>query len=214
MEGNDRKWVDYSGTNEFNHASDMVTGTPTAVAMNKGNGKLAAFMQIAEEHRAHLLRFAWRMTDCREDAEDIVQLALTKAFANLSRFRGESQMATWLHVIVRNTATEFLRNRRGRSLVSLEYARCNDDTPVVHDVPDPRRNPEEYCERREMEDVLFTEMDRLDSVCKLAIQMCVLDGLSQRAAANTLNISVSTIKSRIFRGKRMLKRAICLHTED
>lgn len=170
--------------------------------------KQTAFVQMAERHRASLLRLARRLTNCREDAEDIVQLSLMKAFANLSQFRGDAQMGTWLHAIVKNTAREFLRSHKGRVLLPLESFSYGDENPIVYDVPDPGKNPEEYCEHRELEDALLTELAELDSVCKAAIQMCVFDELPQFVAASVLNVSVSTIKSRIFRGKSMLKRAV------
>ena len=167
-------------------------------------------MQAAEHYRANLLSLAWRMTNSREDAEDIVQLALTKAFANLSRFRGESQMSTWLHVIVKNAALEFLRNRRGRSFLPLGYVRYSDEDPIAQEIPDPCKNPEEYCRLREMKNIFIAELGELDSECRLTMQLCVLDELPQLEVANTLNIGVNTVKARMFRGKRMMKRAICL----
>ena len=54
------------------------------------------------------------MTTSTDDAEEIVQHALLKAFANLSRFRGDAKMRTWLHSIVLNTAREHLRNQKRR----------------------------------------------------------------------------------------------------
>jgi RNA polymerase sigma-70 factor (ECF subfamily) len=202
---------------ERNKIEDL-SGTMTAAGAEAGpagwEDKLGTFMRASEQCRAQLLWQAQRFTNSREEAEDIVQEALFRAFKNLPRFRGESQMGTWLHVIVRNVGFEWLRNRKGRTYLPLEYGRNRDDEPQILDFPDPGRNPEQCCERREMEDILLSEIDELNSLCKSAIQMCALEEVSQLEAANALGVNVFTIKSRIFHGKRMLKRAICMRTGE
>lgn len=207
INANEREWIDMSVKGEPNRASSIATGS--SVDANAWEYKVAAFVQTAEEQRAYLMRLAHRMTNSREDAEDVVQLGLMKAFANLSRFRHESQMKTWLHAIVRNTASELLRNRGGRVFQSLEYVRSAGDDPIVIDLPDPRRNPEEHWERKEMEGILLSEIDELPALCKRAIQMCFFEGIPCLAAANALNVSAASVKSRIFRGRQILKRTVC-----
>ena len=76
--------------------------------------RVQEFLETAERRRPQLLRMARRLTQSNEDAEDIVQEAFMKAYKALARFRGESQMSSWLGAIVQNTAHEHLRNRRGR----------------------------------------------------------------------------------------------------
>jgi RNA polymerase sigma-70 factor (ECF subfamily) len=206
------EWITLPEGRGFLDMSSIMTVSGVELGPAVWECKLETFMRVAEQHRAHLLWYAQRITNNREEAEDILQEALLKAFRNLPRFRGESQMGTWLRVIVQNTAVEWLRKQRGRACLSLEYVRNWDDEPLILDFPDPGRNPEQCCERREMENILFSEIDELNSVCKRAIQMCALEELSHVEAANALGVNVFTIKSRIFHGNRMLKRAICLRT--
>ncbi|MGO9776953.1 MAG: RNA polymerase sigma factor [Terracidiphilus sp.] len=85
-------------------------------------GKFETFLQLAEQRRAQLLWYARRITNNREEAEDIVQEALLRAFKNLSRFRGESQMGTWLCVIVQ-TFGRATRAFPGRQLVHRQKYR-------------------------------------------------------------------------------------------
>lgn len=170
--------------------------------------RLQEFLDTAERRRPQLLRMARRLTQSQEDAEDILQEAFMKAFRALAKFRGESQMSSWLGAIVQNTAHEHLRSRRNRVFVSIEYL-CKKDNEVVEiDLPDPRNNPEETWERKEMENILREEIGQLSMVCRRAIEMCVLDERPQLAAASALNLSVATMKSRVFRGKRVLERSV------
>lgn len=121
-------------------------------------------------------------------------------------------MGTWLSVIVRNAALEWMRKQRGRVYLPLESVRNRDDEPLMLDLPDPGPNPEQCCERLEVKNILLSEIDELNSVCKSAIQMCALEELSHLEAAHALGVNASTIKSRMFNGKRMLQKAVSLRT--
>src|SRR5215471_9555101 len=102
---------------------------------------LDTFIEAAERQRAQLLWLAQRMTPNREEAEDIVQEALMKAFRNLAQFRGDSQMSTWLRAIVQNTARDWLRNRKGRVSLPLEQTHPGDGATLLLDFPHPAENP-------------------------------------------------------------------------
>jgi RNA polymerase sigma-70 factor, ECF subfamily len=171
-------------------------------------GRIREFLETAERRRPQLLRMARRLTNCNEDAEDILQEAFMKAFKALAKFRGESQMSSWLGAIVQNTAHEHLRSRRNRVFVSIEYLSKLDNEVVEIDLPDPGKNPEERWQSEEMANILREEVSKLGLVCRHAIEMCVLDEHPQLAAASSLNLSVATMKSRVFRGKRILGRTI------
>ena len=172
------------------------------------DGRVREFLETAERRRPQLLRMARRLTQCQEDAEDILQEAFMKAFKALAKFRGESQMSSWLGAIVQNTAHEHLRSRRGRVFLSIEYL-CKKDNEVIEiDLPDPGKNPEEIWQSKEMENILREEVAKLGLVCRHAIEMCVLDERPQLSAADSLNLSVATMKSRVFRGKRILGRSL------
>lgn len=174
--------------------------------------KLATFVEMAQKNRARLLWVAWRITNSREEAEDIVQEALLRAFSALPRFRGDSRMGTWLHAIVRNMALLYLRNRKGRIELPLEPFHMGDEDVPLHEFPDSGESPEEYCERRELENVLRSAMSELTSPGRVALQMCIVEELPYRLVASDLNVSIGTLKSRVFHGKRMLKRAVYRRT--
>ena len=153
-------------------------------------GRIQEFLETAERRRPQLLRMARRLTNSNEDAEDIVQEALMKAYRALAKFRGESQMSSWLGAIVQNTAHEHLRSRRNRVFVSIEYLNRQDNEVVEIDLPDPGRNPEETWQGKEMENILREEVGKLGMVCRRAIELCVLDESPQLAAAQSDRKSV------------------------
>ncbi len=170
--------------------------------------RLQEFLETAERKRPQLLRMSRRLTQCNEDAEDVLQEAFMKAYKALSRFRGEAKMSSWLGAIVQNTAHEHLRSRRGRVFVSIEYMNKEENEVVEINLPDPGKNPEEEWEGREMENILREEVTHLSHVCRRAIELCVLDERPQLEVANSINLSVATMKSRVFRGKRILAHSL------
>jgi RNA polymerase sigma-70 factor, ECF subfamily len=171
-------------------------------------GRLMQFLETAERRRPQLLRMARRLTNSNEDAEDIVQEALMKAYKALTKFRGESQMSSWLGAIVQNTAHEHLRSRRNRVFVSIEYLSKQDNEVMEIDLPDPGKNPEQEWQSREMEGILRDEVSKLGMVCRRAIELCMLDECPQLEVAQSMNLSVAAMKSRVFRGKRILARTL------
>jgi RNA polymerase sigma-70 factor, ECF subfamily len=174
--------------------------------------RLATFVEVAKKHRAKLLLLAQRMTLRREEAEDVVQEALLKAFRALPRFRGDSRMDTWLHAIVRNSALDYLRNRKGRVELPLEPFQADHNNMPILEFVDPGRTPEQSYEHIELERMLDSAMNDVTSLNRIAMRMCVLEELPHRLVANNLRVSVATLKSRVFHGKRMLREAVSRRT--
>ncbi len=208
----DPEWITLPAERGIENISNTMTAQDVESGASTGDGKLVTFTQVAEQRRAQLLWLAERITHDRADAEDVVQEALFRAFKNLPQFRGESQIGTWLGVIVKITGREWLRNRKGRVSFSLEHARNPDEEPIALEFSDPGRDPEQRFVRTEMNEILHSEIERLNSVYKSTIRMCALEESSHREAANALGVSVAAVKSRVFHGKRLLKRAVCLRT--
>ncbi len=186
----------------------MATTFPVELEIDPANwdDKVRSFVLTVQQRREHLVRVARRFTSSSEEAEDIVQEALMRAYRNLPRFRGEAKMSTWLQTIVQNAAHEWLRGQKGRVLLPLECKTEDGRTPLH--VPDPRRTPEENCEAAERSRILGRELGKLSAGCRRAVELCIFDEMKQRTAAKKLNVSVVAIKARIFTAKRMLREAI------
>jgi RNA polymerase sigma-70 factor, ECF subfamily len=170
------------------------------------DSKVADFVEAAEQRRPHLVRLARRVTPCIEEAEDIVQEALLRAYRNLPRFRGEARMTTWLQAIVQNAAREWLRQKKNIVLLPIERQGDADNAPF--EFPDPGRTPEECCQRAEMRGILRKEMEKLSAGCRRAVQLCIFEEASQRDAAQEMEVSVVAVKARIFTAKRLLRESM------
>ena len=172
------------------------------------SNSLAAFTEASERCRGKFLWIATRVTRRTEDAEDIVQTALLKAFENLSRFRGEARMSTWLSVIVLNTAREYRRQRFGKVFVSLDSPPSPNSEGDTLDLPEPLMNPEECFEKLERVKILSAAVERLSSLYRDTLQLCIFEETPYVRVATALKVRVSTVKSRVLRSKRALKVAL------
>jgi RNA polymerase sigma-70 factor, ECF subfamily len=151
-----------------------------------------------------LLRVALRRLRNVEDAEDAVQDALLSAHKHIGQFEGRSKLSTWLTTIVSNVALMKLRRYSRYETLSLDQELENDGTAFASGLKDARPNPENICAQAEMDATLRRALDRLSPKQRSAIQMCELDGLSVRDAANALGISINTLKSRVSRARANL----------
>src|SRR3982751_7142013 len=85
-----------------------------AVLARARQGDSDAFRALVEQHSRNSFRLAFRMTGNEQDAEDVVQESLLKAYRHLGRFETRSDFGTWLYRIVANCAVDVIRSRQSR----------------------------------------------------------------------------------------------------
>ena len=115
----------------------MPVDDSAAVALARG-GDHEAFRLLVERHSRSLYRLAYRMTGRQEDAEDVVQEALVRAYRQLGRFEARSNFGTWLYRIGFNCAIDYLRARPHREAAetdeTLERLSGQSRGPSTHDL--------------------------------------------------------------------------------
>lgn len=152
-----------------------------------------------------LYHAAARVLRHSQDSEDALQEGLLSAFSHLDQFQGRARFSTWLHSIVTRAALMKLRQRR-RDFVLASMDRDFEDGGVESLVPDQRQNPEEQCSDRERSRIVAEAIGKVPQPYRVVLQMCDMDGLMEKEAAQRLGTLVSVVKSRRYRGRRMLLR--------
>lgn len=150
---------------------------------------------------------AYRLLGNREDAEDAVQDALLAAHQNLNRFRGESQMATWLTAIVFNSARMQLRKRARVQLISLDHPigeehECSLSGHLAHHGP----TPEDEYRNSEAERYITKLTTQLSPLLRRTFWLRVMEELSIRETSLVLGLSCEAVKAHLFRARAKLKR--------
>jgi RNA polymerase sigma-70 factor (ECF subfamily) len=176
------------------------------LAAKRGDGH--AFEILIERHRGRVLSIARRFTRNREDAEDIAQQSFQKAFIHLHKFEGKSCFSTWLTRIAINEALMLLRRGRGLREVSINDLSRNEETTVGLEMPDSRAGPESAFLQNERNRILSAAMDELTPGIRAAIELRELRELSTKEAARVMGLSVSAVKTRVFRGRRKLHHVL------
>ena len=169
------------------------------------SGDAVAFVELSKRHSNKIQRRAYRIVKNWDDAEDVLQESLMRAFLHLKDFEEKSSFSSWLTRIAINVALMSLRKKRGHIEISMEV--LNDDHGIRYswEPKDPAESPESHYSRREREDLLEGAIRRLPPTLRQVVQMKLIDGRSGEEVSQTLGISVPAAKSRLARAKTALR---------
>lgn len=166
-------------------------------------GDTNAFEQFVTEYEKNVYNIALRMTGNSEDAADMTQEAFIKAFNSLQSFRGDSKFSVWLYRIATNVCLDFLRSRNRKPTVSLSVE-DNEGDDVELDIADESQSPEVLLERGITRDSVRRGLDSLTPEYRQILLLREIQGLSYEEIAQSLDLEVGTVKSRIFRARKKL----------
>lgn len=154
-------------------------------------------------------RLAFRITRNQEDAEDAQQEALLKAHRNLNQFEGRARFTTWISRIAINEALMCLRKRRTVVHVPLEDALPEDDAaPVNFELHSNIQDPEMAYSQKELRNLLTQAIAGLRPLHREVFLLRAVENLSVVETAKALQVSVSTVKTRMRRARRELKEIL------
>lgn len=149
------------------------------------------FEAVALAELPVLYRVARRLTLNAEEAEDLVGQALLNATKSWSSFDG-AHPRSWLIKIMRNV---FLESKRSYAPVAQELdEQTSDGTDVVSCI-----NAKTIAEN------IYQELDRMPEEYRLAVALCDVEEMTYEEAADALGVPVGTVRSRLFRGRRILR---------
>ena len=175
------------------------------------NGDSAAFDDLIGMYSAKLYKVAYALLGSRQDAEEVVQDAFLRAYRALHAFRGESSLETWLHRIVLNLARNkyHWNHRRGDGVnVSLTAGDDSDGdsgTDSEQDVPDRRMAPDLILEQNEIGTNIMKALNRLPDNLRETMLLRHVNDMPYEEIAQKLDCKVGTVKSRLSRGREMLR---------
>lgn len=169
-----------------------------------GDGE--AFSALVEPYLRQMFRSALRITRNHEDAEDVCQEGMIKAFVNIRRFQGHSRFSTWLIRIVMNEALMRIRKRQSEARHFLNELNSF-GVPVLSDIRDrrPESDPEALCNRGERTAILREAINSLEIKLSLAVCLSGFEDRKIEEIAEIVALSQSGVKSRLTRAFRKLR---------
>jgi RNA polymerase sigma-70 factor (ECF subfamily) len=189
---------------ETSYATSVSKDCDGALVAAAKRGDSQAFEELVSRHKQKVLAMAQRITNNREDAEDVVQESFHKAFLYLSNFQEKSRFSTWLTRIAMNEAFILLRRRR-RVFEVLPGSPDDDVNSSSEAFVDQSPDPEESCWRRERTDLLTKAINRLGPKIRSTILLRDIEERSVEETAQILGTSTTAVKARVFQGRRKLR---------
>jgi len=170
-------------------------------------GDADAFEQLTGQYYKKIFNYAYRLTGNYEDASDIAQEALLRAYLSLPEFRGDSSFQTWLIRITQNACLDELRRRKRQRFTSLDQPVTVEDGEMDRQlaVADTADGPEQALERVEVQRAVQESINQLDEEYRVVVVMRDIQGYSYNEIADTLGINLGTVKSRLNRARNALK---------
>jgi len=184
-----------------------------ALVEMSANGDIEAFETLLKTHRKKVYNIALRMTKNPEDAQELSQDALIRAFTAIKKFRGDSSFSTWLYRITMNVCTDFLRKKNKTIVISLEQGAVGNENDTSVQLPEDGPGPDIISEKSQLKELVRKAMDSLSAEHRQVLVLRDLMDLTYKDIARTLGINEGTIKSRINRARDALKQVILERSE-
>jgi RNA polymerase sigma factor (sigma-70 family) len=165
-------------------------------------GKVDAFNELVLAYQQQVYNLAYRILGDPASAADATQDAFISAFHNLAQFRGGS-FKSYLLRIVSNRCYDELRRRKRRPATSFEDAEIDEDANPM--LVNGGEKPEEYVERQEMARVIQAGIETLPPDQRVTLVLSDVQGLGYDEIAETMGVSLGTVKSRLARARGKLR---------
>jgi RNA polymerase sigma-70 factor (ECF subfamily) len=173
-------------------------------------GLQGAFRGLYEQYKDRVYNVCYRITGNATDALDASQETFGIMFRKIGEFRFESKFSSWVYRIAVNASIDIKRRSGTRWLSSLEGARDPNgvDLPRV-DLRDERtEGPSVAASRHELEDEIQQAISRLSPKMRAITVLRYIESLSYEEIAETLHVSIGTVKSRLSRAHQALDREL------
>jgi len=166
-------------------------------------GDRQALSELFERYYASSIRIARRILASEEDARDAVQSAYLAAFTHFRSFRGDAQFNTWMTRIVKNHCFMYLRRPERRIVCSS----LEDKETFAAEVASAQRTPtpEDLAWQRQLDTALSDAAGELPKSLQDVFTLCCIAGLCVSEAAETLGLTVSATKARLFRAQHRVR---------
>jgi RNA polymerase sigma-70 factor (ECF subfamily) len=176
------------------------------------DGRHAAFQAEALQHLDAVYRYAYALTRERSEAEDLTQDTFLQALRHWDQFRPGTNARAWLFTICRNL---FLRQRERRSREEpMEAAALDGIAAAAQAAAAPSDAGRALFDAPELGDVIRRELDKLPAEYREVVELSDLQDQSYADIAQVLGVPLGTVKSRLFRGRRLLQEALVDYARD
>jgi len=180
-----------------------------AVPMNSRQDQ-TDFQKLMSRTQKQAYNMAYRLTGNRDDAEDLTQEAYLRAYRSFATYNRQLPFESWFFRILSNLFIDTLRRRPKQKPLSLDQPVSEDesDDNLMFQIADETANPEKNLMESVMDEKLQTALAALPEPFRVAVLLCDVEGKSYEEIADIMNSSIGTVRSRIHRGRSLLREAM------
>ncbi len=169
------------------------------------NGDERAYRQVYDQYSSRVYNTALSYLQNTTDAEDVTQEVFVEVFRSVAKFRGGSTISTWIYRITVNKSLDHLKHgKRKKRFGIIRSLFGNDDDDQAIQLPD-FHHPGIELENKERAAILFKAIGKLNENQQTAFILIHIEDLSQKEAAEIMNIGVKALESLIQRAKANLR---------
>ena len=168
------------------------------------------FATLYERSHKRAYNLAYKLTGNAADAEDVTQDAYVRALVNFASYDQTRSFEGWLFRIITNRVIDMRRRQKRVPMYSLDAPAGSDDegNAFQHEFADPDSNPEDLVVGAMMDDKLEAALAALPPEYREAVMLCDVEEKSYDEIAQKMQCAVGTVRSRIHRGRVMLRRIL------
>ena len=180
----------------------------TALAPTTTRNDQAEFEALMQRTKRQAYNMAYRMTSSREDAQDLTQEAYLRAYRSFDKYDRALPFENWFFRILSNLFVDTLRRKPKLQPVSLDRGiwQSDGEDEFVPEIASPDSNPEDIIMRDIVDERLQNALGALPNEFRRAVLLCDVEGLSYEEIAARMGTSIGTVRSRIHRGRVLLRK--------
>jgi RNA polymerase sigma factor (sigma-70 family) len=181
-------------------ASDEASDEAVEEAVDPTPWQPPTWDEIVRTHADRVYRLAYRLSGNRADAEDLTQETFVRVFRSLANYT-PGTFEGWLHRITTNLFLDMVRRRQ-----KIRFDALAED--AGEKLPSAEAGPERAFEQNNLDPEIQNALDALPADFRAAVVLCDLEGLTYEEIAVTLGVKVGTVRSRIHRGRVLLRQSL------
>jgi RNA polymerase sigma-70 factor (ECF subfamily) len=173
-------------------------------------GDTDCFDVLVERYKVRLFNYLLRLTNSRDDAEEIAQEAFVRAYIHAEKYKTIAKFSTWLYTIATNLVRNRVRARsRAPQLVSLWARMRNDsDEERLIDIPDTQRSPDDTINDHELSEIISKAIQRIPEKYRESFVLREVNDLSYEEIAAVTGLKLGTVRSRINRARNYFRQVL------
>lgn len=177
-------------------------------------GQEWAFAELCSRCSKRIFIVLYKITKNREDAEDLLQESILKAFVHVKDFNRASTFSTWLTRISINSALMMLRRKRVRPEISIDVSSEFGSEAFQWEIADGRAGPEDLCIQHESYARLQEAISRLPRPYRIVVEFRQQSDGSLKKISEHAGITIAATKSRLTRATKALRSSLSQHSSN